>query len=399
MSWTKGRHAFKFGADFIRDENNQNYLPNNLYGSFSFTGRYSGAAYADFLLGLPQTTGLSNPAPSSYLRGKMWSFYAQDQFKVTPAAHFELRRAVGTDGPLSRQVRADFQLQSGRGRAGRARTTASSSSIRYFPKNVKILTASQAGYPDGSLLDFQKHNFYPRVGLAYKLTSNGKTVIRAGYGSVREYRSTARSRGIMEGGPFGGSETFFNSITNGAPLLSFPNPFVPAAGQVAAFQSASGFQSAPERALSPAMERDPGEANRHASDVSVAYVGSHAVNLLYGRNINQPCPSTTPFSISALPNPNFDTITLYENGGSQRYNSLQVSAAKRMGKNLHFSAGWTWARDLTDQSDNDWVFADNPIQNQFDRAAEWGNNAYTPTHRFYADAIYRSPGRDATSAS
>src|SRR6185437_14292783 len=72
-----------FGVDFIRDENNQNYLPNNLYGSFSFTGRYSGAAYADFLLGLPQTTGLSNAAPSSYLRGRMWNFYAQDQFKVS----------------------------------------------------------------------------------------------------------------------------------------------------------------------------------------------------------------------------------------------------------------------------------------------------------------------------
>ena len=84
LSWTQGNHAFKFGVDFIRDVNNQNYLPNNLYGSFSFTGRYSGSAYADFLLGLPQTTGLSNPAPSSYLRGNMWSFYAQDQFKVTP---------------------------------------------------------------------------------------------------------------------------------------------------------------------------------------------------------------------------------------------------------------------------------------------------------------------------
>jgi hypothetical protein len=59
--------------------------------------------------------------------------------------------------------------------------------------------------------------------------------------------------------------------------------------------------------------------------------------------------------------------------------------------NLHFSSGWTWAKDLTDQSDNDWVFADNPIQNQFDRRSEWGNNAYTPTHRFYADALYALP--------
>src|ERR1700758_46799 len=50
---------------------------------FTLPGRYSGASYADFLLGLPQTTGLSNPAPSSYLRGTMWNFYAQDQYKVS----------------------------------------------------------------------------------------------------------------------------------------------------------------------------------------------------------------------------------------------------------------------------------------------------------------------------
>jgi hypothetical protein len=194
----------------------------------------------------------------------------------------------------------------------------------------------------------------------------------------------------MEGGPFGGSESFFNAITNGAPLLTFPNPFVPAAGQVAAFQSASGFNphlSVPYlQQWNFTLEKQIGSVG-----VSVAYVGSHAVNLLYGRNINQPVPSMTPFSISALPNPNFNTITLYENGGSQRYNSLQVAAAKRLGKAVHFSAGWTWASDLTDQSDDDWVYADNPIQNQFNRAAEWGHNAFTPTHRFYADAVFTLP--------
>ena len=165
------------------------------------------------------------------------------------------------------------------------------------------------------------------------------------------YGTIARS---WKAGHSVGASRYFNSITNGVPLLSFPNPFAPAAGQVAAFQSASGFNphlTVPYlQQWNVTLERQIGSVG-----VSVAYVGSHAVDLLYGRNINQPVPSTTPFSVSALPNPNFNTITLYENGGSQRYNSLQVSAAKRLGKNLHFSAGWTWARDLTDQSDNDWV--------------------------------------------
>ena len=387
LSWTHGKHALKFGVDFIRDGNNQNYLPNNLYGSFSFTGRYSGASYADFLLGLPQTTRLSVPAPSSYLRGEIWSFYAQDQFKVTP----RLSLNYGVRWELTPPYHDKF------GRIFNYDPAASALVVPtdgigfvnpLFPKGVKILTAKQAGYPENSLLDFHKHNVYPRIGMAYKLTSNGKTVIRAGYGLYGNtlYGTVARN---LEGGPFGGSISYFNSITDGVPLLSFPNPFVPEAGQVAGFANASGFNphmNVPYlQQWNITLERQIGTVG-----LSIAYVGSHAVNLLYGRNINQPLPSTTPFSVDELPNPNFNAITWFENGGGQKYNSLQVSAAKRMG-NLHFSSGWTWAKDMTDQSDNDWVFADNPIQNQFDRRAEWGNNAYTPTHRFYADALYALP--------
>ncbi len=388
VSWATGRHAFKFGMDFIKDENNQNYLPNNLYGSFSFSGRYSGSSYADFLLGLPQTTGVSNPAPTSYLRGTMWSFYAQDQFKVTS----RLSLNYGVRWELTPPYHDKF------GRIFNYSPTAGALVVPtkglpfinpLFPPSVKVLSAAQAGYPEGSLLDFHKNDFYPRFGLAYKLTSDGKTVIRAAYGIYGNtvYGTIARN---LEGGPFGGSETFFNSITNGAPLLTLSNPFVPGAGQVAAFQSASGFN--PHLKV-PYLQQWNVTIERQIGTIglSVAYVGTHAVNLLYGRNINQPPPSTTPFSIGELPNPDFDTVTWFENGASQRYNSLQVAANKRIGKSLHFSSGWTWARDLTDQSDNDWVFADNPIQNQFDRRAEWGNNAYTPTHRFYADVIYSLP--------
>jgi hypothetical protein len=387
VSWTHGRHAFKFGMDFIRDGNNQNYLPNNLYGSFSFRGRYSGAAYADFLLGLPQTTGLSVPAPSSYLRGEIWSFYAQDQFKATSRLSFN----YGVRWELSPPYHDKFGRIFNYSPAASA-LVVPSKGLNFinplFPKDVTIISDKQAGYPADSLLDFHKGNIYPRIGVAYKLTSNGKTVIRAGYGLYGNtlYGTVARN---LEGGPFGGSITYFNKITNGVPALSFPNPFAPEAGEVAGFADASGFN--PHMNV-PYLQQWNITLEHQIGTVgfSLAYVGSHAVNLLYGRNINQPPPSTTPFDVSELPNPSFNTVTWFENGASQKYNSLQVSANKRMG-NLHFSTGWTWAKDMTDQSDDDWVFADNPIQNQFNRRAEWGNNAFTPNHRFYADALYAIP--------
>lgn len=388
LSWTHGNHSFKFGVDFIRDMNNQNYLPNNLYGSFSFTGRYSGAAYADFLMGLPQTTALANPAPSSYLRGIMMNLYAQDQFKVTPRLSLNYGVRWELTPPYVDKFGRIFNYSPAAGAL-----VVPTQGLNYinplFPKNVKIISAEQAGFPADSLLSYNKRNFYPRIGLAYKLTSNGKTVIRAGYGIFGNiiYGTIARN---LEGGPFGGSITYFNAINNGVPLLSFPNPFAPSAGRVGGFASASAFNP---NLTTPYNQQWNVTLERQIRSVglSIAYVGSRAVNLLYGRNINQIAASTTPFSASRQPNPDFDTITMHENGANQKYNSLQLAAAKRMGKSLHFSAGYTWARDMTDSPDNDWVFADNNIQNQFDRRSEWGNNSYTPIQRFYTDVIYSLP--------
>ena len=82
--------------DFIRDENNQNYLPNNLYGSFSFTGRYSGSAYADFLLGPSANNGtVQSGAKLVSSRYDVQPLRAGPVQGYTPP-HFELWDPLGT---------------------------------------------------------------------------------------------------------------------------------------------------------------------------------------------------------------------------------------------------------------------------------------------------------------
>ena len=190
----------------------------------------------------------------------------------------------------------------------------------------------------------------------------------------------------MGGGPFSGSTTYTNAITNGAPLFSFPNPFLPSG--TSATQNAFGVNpdiTTPyTQQWNVTIERQLGSAA-----LRLSYMGTRTVSLIYARNLNQPPPSTVPFANSRRPYPIFNNITYYENGGNQRYHGLQANVAKNYGSILTFNAGYTWAKDLTDTQEG--TFSGPTIQNQFDRRAEYGNNLLTPTHRVYGYAIFQVP--------
>jgi hypothetical protein len=396
LSWTRGRHSMRFGFDAIRDQLGGYNYPNNMYGQYNFTGVYTGFAYADFLLGIPQSTNLSVPNPPRYLRSTLWSVYAQDQFKVTQSLTLNYGLRWQLEGPYYDRYGsiANFNPATGS-------WVVPSDGISHlnplYPTNIPVTSASQAGYPDGALVRFPKNNFYPRVGVAWKPLHNDKTVIRAGYGIYGNLIYGALGR-ALGGGPFSGSTTYNNSITNGVPLFSFPYPFLPSG--TSATQNAFGvnpdLQTPYTQQWNITVERQIGSAA-----IRLSYLGTHSVDLVYTRNLNQPPPSLIPFTASRRFYPIFNTIAYYDNGGSQRYDGVQATVAKNYGNTLTFNAGWTWAKDLTDVQDTG-GFSGQTIENQFKRSAEWGNNQITPTHRIYGYAIYQFPfgrGRKYLSSS
>ncbi len=120
-------------------------------------------------------------------------------------------------------------------------------------------------------------------------------------------------------------------------------------------------------------------------------LGSRSIDLIYGRNLNEPTPSTTPFTTALFPNQLFSGINYYDNGGSDVYNALELMVQKRFGKNLTFNSGFTWAKDLTDAQDTGGgggSFAGQTLQNQFCRTCERSNNRSFRRAAFYAYAVY-----------
>ena len=96
LGWVKGAHSFRFGGEYQHFGINH-FQPQTSFGprgGFTFTGGITalsgGAApslyheWADFLLGLPQTMGISteyiNPAT---VRESSYAFYARDQWQVS----------------------------------------------------------------------------------------------------------------------------------------------------------------------------------------------------------------------------------------------------------------------------------------------------------------------------
>jgi hypothetical protein len=222
LSWTHGRHFMKFGFDAVRDRYNGNSIGATVYGQYDFSGAYTGNGYADFLLGIPQTTSISLPNPNRHLRGTIYGIYAQDQFKVSSRLTLIYGIRWQLEQPYSDNNGAIYTWNPATN--GLVVMDNGLSRINpLYPKNIPITTASQAGYPS-SLVDFHKDFFEPRIGLAYKPFQDN-TVIRAGYGIYSNliYSQVAKA---MSGGPFSGSVTYNNAITNGTPLFSFPSPFL-----------------------------------------------------------------------------------------------------------------------------------------------------------------------------
>ena len=389
LSWTHGRHLMKFGFDAVRDQINGGNIPSNVYGAYNFSGIYTGLGYADFLLGVPQTTTVTIPNPPRDFRGTTWGFYAQDQFKVNRSLTLNYGLRWGLEGPYFSKAGAMYSFDPQNGSLV-IPDNGTKKLNPLYPKNIQVITATQAGYPANTLVDFNKAsiaNLQPRVGFAYKLFGSDKTVIRGGFGIYGNLVYSTLAAQSMGGGPFSGSVTYINALNNGVPLFSFPSPFL--SSGTTSIQNVTGvnphLKTPYTEQWNVTLEQQLG-----AIGLRISYLGSESVDLLYRRNLNLPAPSTTPFSTSRRPYPLFNQVTFVDSGGNESYNALELSVEKRFGRNLTFNTGWTWAKDLTDTQEAS-PYAGQVIQNQFNRSVEKANSQNSVPQRVFAYALYSLP--------
>lgn len=384
LTWVHRNHLIKAGFDLIRDRNSSFYYGGSVYGTYSFTGAFTGSPYADFLLGLPQSTSLTSTSPTPHWVGDWWGAHVEDQWKPTDRLTVNLGLRWEGQEPYSEQKGLIYNFDPAAGSLV-IPTKALGSVSKLFPSNIPIQTAESAGYPSTNLVDKHFAEFYPRVGIAYRPFGEN-TVVRGGY-SVYGLTTYGSAAGFLSGGPFSGSESFTNKFVNGSPLFSFPHPFLNT-GTVAS-QDVNGIN--PRLKIGYFQQWSFTVEQQVAGfDLGGSYVGANTRNLPYVRDLNQVRPSTNAFSSANRPFPNFFSIAYADNGGVDNYNSLQMFAKRPYGKNLVVNAGFTWAKDLTNVQDNS-SFGGSQIQDAYNLNGDYGNSSAYLGKSFFAQVVYTLP--------
>jgi hypothetical protein len=387
LTYIRDRHSIKGGFEFRPQQ--YNAIQPAQFGSYAFQGFASGHPWADFLLGIPQTTSRNYVRPSRYARFYTVSGFIQDDYKVSQ--HLTLNYGLRWDYNQPAYDKRDvvFNVDPAHGRLVVPNQTIIDQYVNpLFPSQIPIVTAQTAGFPERSLRNGDFNNFQPRFGFAWRPFGGTKNVLRGGWGFYND-DFTADVFSPLYGGPFSLTESFVNTITNNTPALTFQQPFLGlgTTGNVDVTGLDVNLRNAYAQQWNLTFERELGAA----TGVRISYIGSRSTSLVYGRNINQPAPSTTPFNQNRRPFPLYRNIVMRENGGNQIYHALTTQIERKWRGSLSYMVAWTWAKNLTDVDETGGVEGGTTLENAFDRRRERGDAQYTPRHRFISTVIWELP--------
>jgi hypothetical protein len=379
LTWTRGSHSVKAGALLSRVRFSDHQASNNLFGNVTFSNRFTGHPYADFLLGIPTTAARAFPPIRVDRTRWAYDFFLTDDFKVRPnlTINAGLRYELHPGWAEERGQQALFDVNTGKIVVPDG---ALSSISALLPRGyVDVVEASQAGFHPSRLLKNDVNNVAPRFGIAYRPWDND-TVFRAGYGIFFDVIPRTVSTGAA---PFVVNEPSFTNPA-AAPTVIFPRVFPASVGGPAQV----GLPSATRRDLRTPYSMQYNvtvERQQWNTGFRISYIGTNTRQGEWGRNINQPVADTGRYIDKPRPFPNYPAITYIDNGAGHQYHSLTVEAERRYDRGLAYQFSYVLARDIGDLERGE------TAENAFDRRRERGHWLDIPTHRLAGYVLYELP--------
>jgi hypothetical protein len=426
LSWIKGKHTFKFGFEYQRD--NFNTLGNQfLRGQYTFQPNATqslthtgGDAFAEFLLGdMFDSTVAYQDAVANFQRND-FSLYVDDTWKITPKLTMSLGLRWELIPPFTDQLgnyinvvqpqiieasqqpaaNQPYFIRQGNCQNAYAGSGSANPPITFTWASTPIVCNN--GKESNALYKTRPNDFAPRIGIAYAFDS--KTVIRAAYGVFymqdvgnSSYFDMARNLGVRltltantgqatwatAGELQGQPSTWANAVTppgaNGAGP-SFPAPY--------AYDGLyNHFTSYTEQYLVNIQRQLSANWT-----VEVGYLGSESHHLYGFQDTNQAPPGTVGSSISRLPWADFGIIQTVADGFNANYNSLALKVIKRFSQGMSVIGNYTYSRSIDDSSGirvqgYDTLFP----QNSYCLECERGPSAFNVQSRWITSVLYELP--------
>jgi hypothetical protein len=418
VTWTHGRHSFKFGADFKRISDHDD----NVYGNYrsgwyvfngsSYVGQTISDPYTAFLLGYPDYTEFSSTnKPTMDGLGYSYAMFAQDDWKISPnltlnlglryELHPPIRETHSNTAVFEPNYSATFNGQPVSGAVVVPNEQAKSYTSTDFASAISptpIMTAAQDGIPEA--LRYTDHSDWgPRIGFAWRPFGNDKTVVRGGWGRFIE---TPLGFSLVAGWAVHASYlATYNQPQQGdtvTPLLTFSAPINALPGS--AIGSANFDYAFPIHYKDPSvqqwnltLEQDLG----HSIGVRASYTGSHGQNLEAMEDLNQVPANTVGYAQAASSRPylSWAVIQSVMNAAESNYSSGTVELSRRSGKGLTFDASYSFTRDLSnDGGATPSAFAvagGSFLTDRFHPRLDYGNVIYDRRHRFLVNYLYDLP--------
>ncbi|HEX2453873.1 MAG TPA: TonB-dependent receptor [Vicinamibacterales bacterium] len=376
LTWTKATHTFKFGLERRRDI--LDYIDlQSLNGTVNFNdGRYSGAGYGDFLLGLASMQGITLFHEAD-LFSDGWQAYAQDSWRLT------------SDLTLNYGLRYEYFTPS------QARDHALTN---IDPATGEILTSKDSGsIYDQTLIHPDRNDWAPRVGVAYSLTRS--LVVRAGYGIFYQQQDRYGSESQLALNPPQLIDVSLAAASAAvAPVMTLRSGFVPVtAANVNKSAIMWRIQDANQR--TPMVHQFSGGIEYQLSPTMVAdveYVGNRTRDGRKLNNLNQGIIG--PGNVVTFPYAQYGFGSAYleqiATNGKADYNALQMRLQRRFSNGLAFTTSFTYSRAkgnfLDHLSAGNGATGNVPL-NRYDIAADYGPLPFDIPKRFVTSFIYELP--------